>query len=476
MSGAFVFRNERPPRLASARLEDVVRGRSCELDARALAARMLLLPPFRRGETPYLSVTAHREPTPVPELDEAPPASPEDAIVRVRDALRLAVTRALTGVRRAAVLTGGGLDSSVLLALAVAHARETGGTAFGVALDFESSGDDRPHLRAVEQRLGCEIIRVRPEECTQRWPLVLRGVDATPLTWPGGAMEIELLSRARAHGAELALTGAGADELFDGEPRALAELVRGRRLRAAVDSARKLRGFDAPRSRLLTWLARPMLAGLLPVSLRAWRARRGGRRIPSWVTPRVRAWVDEQRDAQLREALVRPHGARARREAQLSRPHLDHLAWLRHQEEVGSGLGRVDPYLDTELVAAISCIPEPMLLHGDVRRGLFREATRELLPDSLRARLDKASFEPAFARFVAAADGFERLRPLASVPRLAALGLVDAARFREAFEAFVVSAADETGAGWTDVWPALCVEAFLASGEVKANEAHRTAS
>lgn len=469
-AGPFVFRAAASAGAGDApesdRLADIVATRSFELDARALAARVLLLPPTHPGETPYRDVIAVSVPAPVGAAGRDAPrvATPRDAVAIVRRALDRALEHALQGVRRVAVMTGGGVDSSALLALAVERARRTGGTAFGVALDFGGPGDDRPHLAALEAHLGCEILRVRPEGAAHRIALVRSGVDAAPLTWPGGCMEIEMLARARANGAECALMGVGADELFDGNPRALAEIARRGDLAGALTAARRLEGFALPRSPSLTWVLRPLIAELLPTSIRAVRAYRTPARAPAWARPRLQAHAREWRDREIGRTLRKARTPRERFERLDSSPTRGHLAWLRHQEQVASGLERRDPFLDPELVATVSALPPEWLLHCDARRGLFREAVRGLLPESLRLRMDKASFEPAFARFVAAAGNFEALRDLAAVPHLAALDLVDPRAFREAFDAFSRHPDD----GWTDVWPALAVEAFLQGRGVRA--------
>jgi asparagine synthase (glutamine-hydrolysing) len=458
----FVFRATSHARAESDRLADVLATGTFELDPRALAARLLLLPPSHAGETPYHGLAAVRRmagPLEPSAAGRNPPAvvSPRDAVHAVRAALEDAVDRALADTRRVAVMTGGGVDSSALLALAVARARRVGGSAFGVALDFGGPGDDRSHCRALEHHLDCEILRVRPEDAASRFELIRSGVDAVPLAWPGGPMEIELLARARAHGADCALMGVGADELFDGDPRALAEVARGGEVAAAFASARALDGFAHPRLPGLRWVVRPLLAALLPTSLRARRAARTPVATPGWAGRQLREFAREQRLRGLARVLAPARTPCARFERFHGSPSHEHLAWLRHQEQVASGLERRDPYLDPELVRVITALPPAWLLHGDTRRGLFREAVRGLVPDSLRLRTDKASFEPAFVRFVEAGGGFAALRDLAGVPELAQLGLVEPRLFRKAFEAFVANPDD----GWGEVWSALAVEAFL---------------
>ena len=201
-----------------------------------------MLPPLREDDTPWQGVSVRFEAAgPGPCTDV--PRRETDAPRFVRAALRNAVARTLEGARRVAVMTGGGLDSGGLLALAMEWARARGGEAFAVALDFESEGDDRPHLHALEQHLGCRVVRVRPEDTGRRVELFRTGVDGAPLPWATAPFEIEVLARAKSEGADCVLCGAGGDELFDGDPVSLARYTRrGRWLRAA-SSARAMRGF-----------------------------------------------------------------------------------------------------------------------------------------------------------------------------------------------------------------------------------------
>jgi asparagine synthase (glutamine-hydrolysing) len=432
------------------------------LDVRTLGARALLASPLEPHATPYCDVRARLADAPL-ELAPPPPeaTSPSEAALLVRRQLEAAVDRALVGSRSVAVATGGGLDSSTLLALATRWARRTGGEAFAVALDFGGPGDDRPHLRALEAHLGCAVVRVRPEDAAERMALARDGVDAAPFTWPSGPMEVEMFARARARGADRVLTGVGADALFDGSPQALAAMAKRGALRAALRAARRLQGFSGPRAPGVAWVLRPLAAALVPTTLRQRRARAAPVHVPTWAGPVLCDVATEQAEAQIARAFAPCRSADDRFEAARQAPHLEHLAWLRHQEEVASGLARRDPFLDLTLVRAVTRLPPEWLLFGDQRRGLFREAVRDLLPASVATRQDKASFEPALTRFVRAAGGFEALRPLASVTELAALDLARPAAFREAFEAFAARPEDPDGDGWESVWPALAVEGFL---------------
>lgn len=442
-------------------------GRSAvgRLDPLALAARARYLPPLQPGQSVWKDEEiAWPRPTWEGAFDGPELTSLDEATGALRDALEQAVERALEGATRAAVITGGGVDSSALLALAHGWAaRGAGRTVFGVALDFGGRGDDRPHLARVEAHLGGAVERVAPEAGAAHVHLVWSGVLRAPFTWPGGPMEVALLTRARELGAEVALMGIGADDLLDGIPHALARRARAGDFGAAIRAARKLEGFAAPRFRALSWVARPLVAARVPPAIRRWRAERGSPETPAWAGPVMRSAAVRARRNELARLFARAPGAsteapRARFEAFLTAAHLEHLAQIRAQESAAAGIVRRDPFLDPALVAVVARTSPELLLAGDVRRGLFRRAVADLLPASVVGRLDKAEFTEAFARFGAAVGGLGAFRRLADVRELASLGVIgDVGAFRAAFERF--AAGDETG--WAEVWPVLTVEAFV---------------
>lgn len=436
------------------------------LDADALARWVLRGAPNRADATPYCSIDFHAV-APAPRPAREPCRALAEAPAFLRGALEDAVDVALRGVRRVAVSTGGGLDSSVLLALAVQWARRNGGSAFAVSLDFEGPGDDRPHLAALQRHLGCDVLRMSPEEAAPRMAMMATGADSAPIPFATMPMEVELCARARAHGAERVLSGAGGDELFGGSPQSLADLARRGHPVRALRAARRLRGFGSSRAPSWSWVMRPLLGRAQPRALRAWRARRSipaQLPTPSWAGPVARSFLDESRRTAIRELQRPPRTAAQRLEAVRLDAHRVTLAWSRHQGEQASGIDCWDPYLDLDLVAAVTALEPDYLLFGDRWRGLLRASMHDLLPESLRERMDKASFEPALRRFMNAAGGLESLRSLASGRALASLGLVEPRPFTAAFEQFV--AAPEDGVSWMALWSALSVEAFLRGREL----------
>jgi asparagine synthase (glutamine-hydrolysing) len=148
---------------------------------------------------------------------------------RVRDALAEAVRARLEGPGRAAVLLSGGLDSSIIAALA---AEAADGTLRTVTAAFEEAGwDESAHARSVAERLGTEHaeVRIRPDAVEAAPDLVATGV----LLADSSALALAAVSREVRGTVPAVLTGDGGDESFGGYPRHGA-LWRSERLPGAV--------------------------------------------------------------------------------------------------------------------------------------------------------------------------------------------------------------------------------------------------
>jgi hypothetical protein len=184
---------------------------------------------------------------------------------------------------------------------------------------------------------------------------------------------------------------------------------------------------------------------------------------PDWAGSALRAVIDDTHAQDVAAIMSVRRDARGRFDAWRRGRGEEPIVWLRHQEEVAACIRRRDPYDDATLARAITRLPPSWLLLGDIRRGLFREAIRGLVPDTLRLREDKAYFEEGFTRFVEAIGGFSVLRPFARATHLADLAIADPGRLAIAFEELASHPIDSWG--WGTVWPALAVEAFLRTVE-----------
>lgn len=389
--------------------------------------------------------------------------SPTELARALRAELEASVTRAVGDAQRIVVLVGGGLDSSGLLALALASARgATRREIRALAQVWTSPGDDRPYLRSLEQALGITAIRLPAREAAP-WFLDSLCVDAQPQTFVVGCSEMALWSWAAGHGAEVVLGGHGGDEVFGGDVsslpiRGLGDVAR------ATSEVWRLRGpWNLTRGeRFRQWVVSPLVRRSLPRWWRVGRARQRWRK--PWMTQRFRDLLDPFLVRQDRDAMD-PEG-RFRHLSDL--PYFGELSRAWGQFAATTGVAPVDPFRDPRLVSFVARIDPRLLRTGQWHRGLFRLAMSHDLPDSVRLRRDKAAAPPLVAQAAVSADAVETLRSLSSLSELQGLGLVEPAPFRATFAPWLEAVRkgeravpDASDPSWEVVWPLLSVEHFL---------------
>jgi asparagine synthase (glutamine-hydrolysing) len=387
-------------------------------------------------------------------------APPEELASALRDEVFQAVRRAIDGLGRIAVLAGGGLDSSALLAVVAALVR--GGSAKEVtalALDFAGPGDDRPYMADMADALGITPVRVAPRAFA---PQVARSliVDGQPYASAMGGWELGFLELAKERGADVLLGGLGGDELFDGDPRCYAlRALRGDVVHAVLSAARLRVTWESSRlARVREYVVRPIVVHAAPGRLRrlARRRRARSRRRLPWAGPVLREVLQ-------REDVDAPADFGPRTPAERFRRISDSKWALEISEgqcslDAHVGMQTRTPFHDEALVAFVSRLPPEALLDGGYLRGLFRRAFAGLLPDRVRLRTDKAGFEPALEEMHAGAGGRGAFAELSTMRALEELGVVRGEAYRAEFDAFVCGAIDSEG--WGSIWPALSVEAF----------------
>lgn len=127
-----------------------------------------------------------------------------------------------------ATFLSGGLDSSYLTALAAGH--QTGISAYTIGFRpqdarFEAMPDDLHYARRVAERFGVELheIEIAPQ-ILDLLPRIVYHLDE-PIGDPAAINTFLIASAAREHGVKVLLSGMGADELFGGYRKHLANVL-----------------------------------------------------------------------------------------------------------------------------------------------------------------------------------------------------------------------------------------------------------
>jgi asparagine synthase (glutamine-hydrolysing) len=311
--------------------------------------------------------------------------------------LREAVRCRLRSRAPVAVTTGGGLDSSAIAGIAheLAGASPEGGpeVQLHAAYHAEPAADERRYFDVLAEHCsGFPAIRVPADDC---WALREYGTDhdfplEEPEIYPLRSHSLALFRSAAAHGAQVVLTGEGANQVLGHSVYYHPSALRGI---PAKELLRELPHFfrasgNRPARVLFHALIRPLFPEAVVERLRPLR--------PG--TVEWPAWVVQDRPAAPPRPLSRdftnPPGlrwsARLAHQALRSAFDLARLSVL----DVTCAYAGVElrlPFLDRRVVEfLLAAPPESRSWNGEDRR-ILREAARGLLPEVIRTRRDKAS-------------------------------------------------------------------------------------
>ncbi|MCC7420845.1 MAG: hypothetical protein IT428_11215 [Planctomycetaceae bacterium] len=287
---------------------------------------------------------------------------------------------------RAAVTLSGGMDSSTIAILADKSADSLVTTSLvyqGNALEVET-----PYLRTVAEVLPRAQGILIDGQTTLDFDWFRRALPRHGEPHAGLfriAAERTLLESAARAGATVLLTGAGADEFLEGPPREVAELLRRGDVRAAF---RRAQGYARATLRNPWSVFRELaVKPLLP-------SRRDAD-VPPW----IRKDFASRHDLKARGRRVGhvPKGASLRWAADLeslNRAAGDWGAWHLGQD---CGLSVSRPFLDTRVLSWALSVPQQYKRTPGVRKPLLAAAMGSALPEVIRTRMVKISFNDAYS-------------------------------------------------------------------------------
>jgi asparagine synthase (glutamine-hydrolysing) len=388
--------------------------------------------------------------------------TPAEIASAMRHEFSAAVDRTCAGARRVAVFGGGGVDSSNLLATAVGNSRRGGAEVLSVAVDYPGPGNDTPHLLAVGRHVGVESKVVQAAEGAPDWGRD-RVVDASAHATVPLSMAIAAFRRAKMDGAERALFGECSEALLDDHQAVFGAFMLAAPFRALARAPRR-QVIDEGRARsFVRFAVGPLGRRFFPAAFDArdrllqLRATARRRRQYPWAGPRLRNFLSEHRAHPDAPAIFsqRERVTRLASSALLMRSREHMSRW-----EIAGGLPIALPYLDDDFVRFVGRIPDDALFATGRERGMLRESMRGLVPESVRNRMDKATPYRALQDLFTASGGARSVDELLPMRGLSALGIVDARRFREAFDKFAADPHD-VDADWHGVWGAITAEAYV---------------
>lgn len=319
-----------------------------------------------------------------PEPMEAPPRSLRAAIEIGVDVLARAVRARCEGSHAIGVLTSGGLDSTIVAALACRACVELG-LPRPILFHVSAAGyaaDERPFAQRLADVLGLELVVRDIREREVAGDRSLREFHG--LTAPAF---VRLFEAATSRGVRVMLTGEGGDELQFPTGRELDDLLAAKDWRAAA----RWVGLRGPgiRSRLRLAM-RAGLQGRLPRSVLEERAvARALATLPTWLTEKGRRHAHD--------AIVERHAAEFAREHPL--PHkrtiAAHYAWssamtisyqLQNALAARLGVELRHPFFDERVCDAWGALPTSLLVSPELEKPFLRAVCANLLPRDLAFR------------------------------------------------------------------------------------------
>jgi len=308
--------------------------------------------------------------------------SPQLAVDLVEQTLTESVRDALVADVPVGAYLSGGLDSSLIVALATELRDDAPLNTYSAGFG-DPRGDELPYARRVSALLGTEHHEVvlEPGDFIDSWRPLTWHRDA-PMSEPADFAVYRLAQAARAD-VKVVLSGEGSDELFAGYPKyRLATMADG----ADAVPARLRRSVFGTLSRVVP----PRLARL-EAPLRAAVADSRGDRLRSWFSP----FSEEER-----RALVGAHDRRsapwyddARGDAVRRMLYADTHGWLSDnllergdRMSMAASLELRPPFLDVRLVELAFRLPSSVKLRRGTTKWVVKQVAARRLPEDIVQR------------------------------------------------------------------------------------------
>jgi asparagine synthase (glutamine-hydrolysing) len=324
----------------------------------------------------------------------------DEAAARLRETLQIAVGRRCPPGEQVGVLLSGGLDSSSVAGIA-STVEQPPRRAYSAVFPDHPSIDEAPLIARLCADLGLAGTRA-----VVRSGSVLSGAIpyiehwAIPPVSPNLFFWGPLLERAAADGCDALIDGEGGDEVFGLSPYLLSDLLARGRISEVLDLVRRVPGADGDptRRQIRDYVLRYGVGGLPPAWAHALsRSLRGpGSYVPAWIRPAA------ARDFALHvdgAAWKRGRGRRWQRFLRWATgPGLGPALLYEHSRlrAAMAGLEARHPLTDPDVIELMLRLPPEHAYDPHRTRPLLRAALAGLVPDEVRLRPAKSTFDAIF--------------------------------------------------------------------------------
>jgi asparagine synthase (glutamine-hydrolysing) len=361
----------------------------------------------------------------------------EEYTTHLRDALTTAVSRRLEpNGRDVAVMLSGGLDSASVAGLAAAAVPplRRPKRAYSAVFPDHPTVDESSLVDGLVHAYGLQSVRA-----SVRRGSVLEGALpylerwALPPVSPNLFFWLPLLHRAASDGVVVMLDGEGGDELFGLSPYLIADRLSRARVRAAVDLVSRIPGAAGRPSRaaVVSALRQFGLLGLAPPAAHALyrRFRSVERYAPGWLRAEMAGVLvaSTQGDAWKRQPGPRWWAFLVDAVIQGMGPALayDHV----RRRAAMAGIAARHPLVDVDVIELVMRLPPEAAFDPHLSRPMLRSAVAEIVPDDVRLRPSKSTFDAIFHESLAGSD-LPLCRGLLCDPAARVGAYVDLARMR----------------------------------------------
>jgi asparagine synthase (glutamine-hydrolysing) len=206
----------------------------------------------------------------------------------------------------------------------------------------------------------------------------------------------------RSKGIRVMLTGLGGDDLLSSGYGHLADLfMRGRwiRLRRQVEADARAMSSTA-RATFIRYALLPLIGGFPRAFLKEMRDRMHGPQFPRWIDAEFLSRLGVLESMKRADRVSRP-GSHAQQDIyravlsgslrNLSLIYLDQTCYSFQVEHR-------HPFLDRRIIEYLWAIPPEQRRRYDVTKVVLRAAMKGILPESIRLRSGKTSFQPVYER------------------------------------------------------------------------------